>query len=53
MVGRKLGDANGGHTLTPHRVALVPNGGQGNGGVIEDRQVALIELHEGMVGSSL
>jgi hypothetical protein len=26
MVGRKLGVANGGHMLTPYRVALIPNG---------------------------
>jgi hypothetical protein len=36
---------------TPHRVALVPNGEQGNDGVAEDRQVALTELCEGLVGS--
>jgi hypothetical protein len=53
VVGRKLGSANGDHALTPHRVALIPNGEQGNGGVTEDRQVALTELHEGLVGNSL
>jgi hypothetical protein len=53
MAGRKLGVADGGHALTPHRVALIPNGNQGNGGVAENRQVALIELHEGLVGSPL
>jgi hypothetical protein len=53
MVGQKLGVANGGHALTPHHVALVSNGEQGNGGVTEDRQVALIELYEGQVGSPL
>jgi hypothetical protein len=37
MVGRKLGVTNGGHALTPHRVALIPNGEQGDGGVTEDR----------------
>jgi hypothetical protein len=26
MVGRKLGVADGGHVLTPHHVALIPNG---------------------------
>jgi hypothetical protein len=36
MVGRKLEVANGGHTLTPHRVALILNGEQGENGVIED-----------------
>jgi hypothetical protein len=53
MVGRKLGVADGGHALTPHRVALVPNGKEGNGGVAENRQVAVTELHEGLVGSPL
>jgi hypothetical protein len=53
MVGWKLGVADGGNTLTPHRIALVPNGEQGNGGVTEDWQVALTELREGLVGSSL
>jgi hypothetical protein len=53
MVGRKLGVADGGHALTPHRVALAPNGEQGNGGVVENRQVALTELREGLVGSPL
>jgi hypothetical protein len=36
VVGQKLGVADGGHALTPHRVALVPNGEQGNGGVTEN-----------------
>jgi hypothetical protein len=36
MVCRKLGVADDGHALTPHRVALIPNGEQGNGGVTED-----------------
>jgi hypothetical protein len=53
MVGQKLGVTHGGHALTPHRVALIPNGEQGNGGVTENRQVAPTELHEGMVGSPL
>jgi hypothetical protein len=53
MVGRKLGVADGGHALTPHRVALVPNKEQGNGGIVENRQVALTELREGLVGSPL
>jgi hypothetical protein len=39
MVGRKLGVADGSHELTPHRVALIPNGKQGNGGVAENWQV--------------
>jgi hypothetical protein len=53
MVGRKLEVTDGGHTLTPHRVALISNGEQGNGGVTEDWQVALTELREGLVGSPL
>jgi hypothetical protein len=36
MVGRRLGVADGGHVLTPHRVALILNGEQGNGGVAEN-----------------
>jgi hypothetical protein len=39
--------------LTPHRVALVPNGEQGNDGVAEDRQVVLTKLLEGLVGNPL
>jgi hypothetical protein len=53
MVGRKLGVADGGHALTTHRVALIPNGEQGNSGVAENRQVALTELCGGLVGSPL
>jgi hypothetical protein len=53
LVGRKLGVANGGYALNPHRVALIPNGEQGDGGVTEDRQVALTELCKGLVGSRL
>jgi hypothetical protein len=53
MVGQKLGVADGGHVLTPHRVAQILNGEQGNGGVAETRQVALTELREGLVGSPL
>jgi hypothetical protein len=41
MVGQKLGVADGGHTLTPHHVALILNGKQGDGGVTEDWQVPL------------
>jgi hypothetical protein len=51
MVEWKLGIADGGHALTPHRVALVPNGEQGNSGVAENRQVALTELCESLMGS--
>jgi hypothetical protein len=36
MVGRKLGVTDGSHVLTPHRVALVLNGEQGNSGVAEN-----------------
>jgi hypothetical protein len=53
MVGQKLGVADGGHTLTLHRVALILNGEQGNGGDAENLQVALTELREGLVGSRL
>jgi hypothetical protein len=53
MVGRKLGVTDGGHALTPHRVVLILNEEQGNGGVTENWQVALAELREGLVGSSL
>jgi hypothetical protein len=53
MAGRKLGVTNGGHALTPYRVALIPNEEQGNGGVAKDRHVALTELCEGLVGSPL
>jgi hypothetical protein len=49
MVDQKLGVADGGHALTPHHIALILNGEQGNGGVAEDWQVALIELREGLV----
>jgi hypothetical protein len=37
VVGQKLGVTNGGHALTPHRITLVPNGKQGDGGVVEAR----------------
>jgi hypothetical protein len=53
MVGQKLRVANVGYVLTPHRIALVSNGEQGDGSVTEDRQVVLIELREGLVGSPL
>jgi hypothetical protein len=53
VVGQKLGVINDSHVLTPHRVALVPNGEQGDGGVTKDRKVALTELHEGLVGNPL
>jgi hypothetical protein len=50
MVGRKLRVTSDGHMLAPHRVALIPNREQGNGGVTEDRQVALTKLREGPDG---
>jgi hypothetical protein len=53
MVGWKLRVANSGHALTPHHVALFPNGELGNGGVNEDQQVALTELREDLLGSYL
>jgi hypothetical protein len=53
VAGRNLGAANGSHALTPHRVAHVSNGEQDIGGAIKDWQVALTELHEGLVGSPL
>jgi hypothetical protein len=53
MVGRKLRVTDGGHMLTPHCIALILNGEQGNGGITENRQVALTELCEGLVGSRL
>jgi hypothetical protein len=53
MVGRKVGVVDGSHALTPHHVALILNGEQGNGSVTEDRQLALTELCEGLVGSPL
>jgi hypothetical protein len=53
VVGRKLGVTNDSHALTPHRVALVSNGEQGDDGTVEARQVALTELHESLVGSPI
>jgi hypothetical protein len=53
MVGRNLGVADGGHTLTPHRVALISNREQGNSDVAKNWQVVLTELHEGLVGCPL
>jgi hypothetical protein len=53
MVGRNLRVTNGVYTLTPHRVALILNGEQGDSDIIEDRQVVLTELREGLVGSPL
>jgi hypothetical protein len=53
VVGWKLEVTNGGHTLTPHHIALVPNEEQGDGGVTQDWLVVLTELREGLVGSPL
>jgi hypothetical protein len=53
VVGRKLGVTNGSHALTPHCIALVPNGEQIDGDAVEARRVALTELHEGLVGGPL
>jgi hypothetical protein len=53
VVGRKLRVANDDHALTPHHVALVLNVEQGDGSAIEDRQVALTELRECLVGNPL
>jgi hypothetical protein len=53
VVGQKLEVANGSHALTLHRIALILNGEQGDGGAVEDQQVALTELHEGLMGSPL
>jgi hypothetical protein len=53
VVGQKLRVATGDHTLTPHCIALISNGEQGDSGAIEDWQVALTELHEDLVCSPL
>jgi hypothetical protein len=53
LVGQKLGVTNSGHALTPHHITLIPYKEQGDGGVIEDRQVVLTELWEGLAGSPL
>jgi hypothetical protein len=53
VVSQKLRVIDGGHALTPHRVVLILNGEKGDVGVTEDRQVALTELREGLVGSPL
>jgi hypothetical protein len=53
MVGQEFEVANGGHVLTLHHVALVLNGEQSDSSVADDRQVALTELCEGLVGSPL
>jgi hypothetical protein len=53
VVGRKLGVTNGGHVLTLHRVTLISNGEQGDGGVAEDQQVAFTKLREGLIDNPL
>jgi hypothetical protein len=53
VAGQNLGAANGSHALTPHHVAHISNREQDVGGAVKDWQVALTELHEGLVGSPL
>jgi hypothetical protein len=53
MVSRTLGVTHGGQALTPHRVTLILDKGQGNGGANKARQVALTKLREALVGSPL
>jgi hypothetical protein len=48
-----LGVTHSGQALAPCRVALILDGEQGNGSASKARQVALIELCEGLVGSPL
>jgi hypothetical protein len=48
-----LGVTHNGQALAPRRVALILDREQGNGGAGKARQVALIELCEGLVGSPL
>jgi hypothetical protein len=45
--------AHSGQALAPRHVALVLNGEHDNGGAGKTWQVALTELHEGLVGSPL
>jgi hypothetical protein len=53
MVTRTLRVIHDSQALITRRVALVLDGEQGNGGADEARQVALTELHEGLVHSPL
>jgi hypothetical protein len=53
VISLTLRIANSGQALTPSCVSLVSDGEQGNGGAVEARQVALIELQEGLVGNPL
>jgi hypothetical protein len=53
VVSQTLGVAHISQALTPHRVTLILDGEHGNGGVDQTRQLALTELHKGLVGSSL
>jgi hypothetical protein len=46
MVGQKHGVTEGGHALTPHRVALVPNGEQDDDGVAEWTMTRLFVLRD-------
>jgi hypothetical protein len=53
VVSQECGITSDGQMPTPHRVALIPDGEQSNGGTGGVRQVALAELREGSVGSPL
>jgi hypothetical protein len=53
VVHRTLGVTHNGQALAPCRVALILNRKQGNGCAGKAQQVALTELHEGLVGSPL
>jgi hypothetical protein len=53
MVRRTLGVTHSGPALAPCHAALVLDREHGNGGAGKARQVALTELHEGLVGSPL
>jgi hypothetical protein len=53
VVRRTLGVTHSGQALTPRHVAFILNREQGNGVASKARQVALIELHEDLLGSPL
>jgi hypothetical protein len=53
VVHQMLAVTHSGQALAPRHVALILNREQGNGGAGKTRQVALTELHEGLVGSPL
>jgi hypothetical protein len=50
---RTLRVTHSGQALAPRRVALILDREHGNGSADKAQQVALIELHEGLVGSPL